>query len=77
MRTEYGGTGSSVYIDITGSSAVVAALGEYYADTQPQGFLDVGVIHEANTWQCNYCGTSHWVEDKELQCGKCGGPRDA
>ena len=29
-----------------------------------------------DTWQCNYCGTKHWIEDKQLQCSKCGGPRD-
>jgi len=29
-----------------------------------------------DTWQCEYCGTKHWIEDKQLQCSKCGGPRD-
>lgn len=32
--------------------------------------------HRPGTWQCNYCGTSHWVKHEELQCKKCGGPRD-
>lgn len=28
------------------------------------------------TWQCSYCGSKHWVENKELGCKKCGAPRD-
>ena len=47
---------------------VVDALGAYYNDTEPYARPD--------TWQCNYCGTSHWVENRELQCKKCGGPRE-
>jgi len=31
---------------------------------------------EPDTWQCAYCGTSHWVEDRQLQCRQCGAPRE-
>ena len=68
MRTEEGyfyATGTSVYLSsITGSAVydIECAYEEPYA--------------RPDTWQCNYCGTSHWVEDRELQCKKCGGPRD-
>lgn len=30
-----------------------------------------------DTWTCNYCGSRHWIEDRGLQCTKCGAPRDA
>lgn len=70
MRTEYGWpTGSSVYLNATGS----ALRPDWEEQSIPYG----GWPGPApGTWQCNYCGTSHWVEDRELQCGKCGGPRD-
>ena len=29
-----------------------------------------------DTWQCSYCGSKYWIEDRQLQCSKCGGPRD-
>ena len=74
MRTEYGWpTGTSVCLDISGS-AVFPGLSEYVR-TGFDEFVDAG-LKRSDTWQCNYCGTSHWVEDRELQCKKCGGPRD-
>jgi len=27
-------------------------------------------------WKCVYCGAQHWIKDEELQCKKCGAPRD-
>lgn len=70
FSTEYYWYDADTVLAITGSfgydSSVLTDLGEY-----------VGVrFAEPDTWQCNYCGTSHWIENKELQCQKCGAPRD-
>jgi len=65
-------TGTSVVYDITRvydvtGSAMFSGLDEY---------INTGYSSESDTWRCGYCGTSHWIENKELQCQKCGAPRD-
>ena len=60
------------YYHPTGSSyrcgEVFPGLDEYVATGWSKGL---------DTWQCEYCGINHWVEDRELQCTRgCGGPRD-
>lgn len=43
----------------------------------PDGIPHIGNCDEAgpDTWQCDYCGSKHWIENKELNCEKCGAPR--
>ena len=74
MRTEYSGiTGTSVYIDITGSAGGSFSSADFEYSWEP---LNTPWSAPDDTWQCNYCGTAHWIEDRQLQCSKCGGPRD-
>ena len=58
----------------------------YYPDGMPfigdmvfrgtEEYLSPALHGQPDTWQCQYCGTKHWVEDRELSCRKCGAPRD-
>ena len=58
-------TGTSSFLPTT-SDVVFRGIDEYVE------FLP----SKPDIWQCSYCGTKHWIEDRQLQCSKCGGPRD-
>ena len=65
IEEELGITGSAEYYRAI-TSSVLPTTDEYVE------FLPSKLY----TWQCSYCGTNHWIEDRQLQCSKCGGPRD-
>ena len=64
---EYGSTGSSYVPEHSSRHDVFPGLDEYVATGWSKGL---------DTWQCSYCGSKYWIEDRQLQCSKCGGPRD-
>lgn len=57
------------YVDTTGSALFPVIDDPIYHLAQ---YSPIG----SDTWQCDYCGTSYWVKKEELQCKKCGAPRD-
>ena len=65
-------TGTSITADYCGDA-------EFYwtndqrgdAAWQPKTYDD-----QPKIWKCIYCGAQHWIKDEELQCKKCGAPRE-
>jgi hypothetical protein len=63
-------TGTSVdyYVDWSDGAADVAYRPPVW---QPSTWDD-----QPKIWGCIYCGAKHWIKNEELQCRKCGAPRE-
>lgn len=71
MRIEYGATGTSYYVKDY-PTGTVSFWGVEESALKDRGVWDGPPMPEPKIWNCEYCGSKHWIKDKRLQCQKCG-----